>query len=91
MLANIPKETQGGIFKFHEGIVVSTIDHFAFEKSPQAFDQVEVRGVRRQKMYLNTASLGCQIGLHQFGTVVACIIRNDVDFPRWLRGFEVFQ
>lgn len=49
MLANIPKETQGGIFKFHEGIVVSTIDHFAFEKSPQAFDQVEGSGSKAAK------------------------------------------
>ena len=39
-----------GAAEFGEVVVVTTVKHVAFDELPQPFDQIQIRGIRRQEL-----------------------------------------
>ena len=45
---DVVEATVDATAEFGEVVVVATVDHVAFDELPQASDQIQVRGIRRQ-------------------------------------------
>lgn len=67
-----------GVAEFGEVFVVATVQHVAFDELPEAFDQVQVWGVRRQEQELDVER-GCE-GLHHSAVLIASVVENQGDW-----------
>lgn len=64
-----------GFAKFDEVIVVSAIEHVVFEELPQTFNQVEVGGIRRQKLQRDVERRG---QIHdQSAVLISCVVPHQ--------------
>ena len=60
--------------KFDEVIAVSAVEHVAFDELPQTFNQVEVGGIRRQKLQPDVERRG-QID-DQSAVLISCVVQH---------------
>ncbi len=69
-----------GTAEFGEVVVAATVEHVAFDELPEAFDQIQVRGIRRQGEQLDVERR--REALHHRAVVIACVVENQSDWPR---------
>ena len=72
------REERGASFlELFKGLVIAIVEDLFFEEFPEPFDQIEVRGIRRQKLQLDLRGLEKRADLLR--SVVASIVTDDRD------------
>ena len=58
-----------------EVVVVATVEHVAFDELPQAFDQSQIGGIRRQEKPLDVERR--RQGLHHGAELIASVVEHQ--------------
>jgi hypothetical protein len=66
-----------GAAEFGEIVVVATIESVAFDELPQSFNQIQVRGIRRQEQQLDVERR--RQARHQYAALIAGVVEDQRD------------